>query len=786
MTKLIRFFVDKKLFCMIVFGLLAVASAICIPFVSVNYNDTAYLPKNSSTLQSLNVLYSEYGENGNASLMIKNVNVEQALEYKEKIEKVSGVKNVIWLDDVLSGLLEGVVVQVNESGGRLDEAQAIEYMLILLSQLPDDLEGKTYADILASIDSRYLQDTGFVVFLLALGGSFSDQNVNMGLVKEFRPQLETFYKQNCAFFQIFFTEGDYADTTYKAIEKIRSIDADLYMSGNSAVNYNSRKTVSRETNISMIVAGVVVLIILFLMTKAWWEPVIYLITIGIAVLINMGSNIVLGKISYMTQGVASVLQLALTMDYSIFLLNRYRREKKAGLENNDAMVAAIRHSLSPVSASSLTTIASFVALMFMSYRLGLDIGLVLTKGVIISILSVFLFMPGFILYTDKLIVRSGHKSLKLTFHKLSKVLVKTRFVLPFVVIALMLPCAYFQSQNTFIYGNEASMGSEGSLINEDRKAIEEVFGKQHQMVILLPEEAKEAEYAISLELLSLQNEGVAGVQSLSLVTAAGMEDLLPDVLKNQFIGKTTSRIILNLSLPTEGSEVSALIARIKEILNAQLAEVNVSSGEKYYLVGEAVATEEIKNLVEKDYTIIVYLSMALVGIILVVTFKSAIIPFLLLMVIQGAIYVNMTVPYIMKEPMIFVGYLLVSTILLGATIDYAILFTDNYLGNRRTMNKYDAARHAMSQSARALMTSAGILTFSGLSIQWVTNMPATRLFGSAIYRGGMIAFLCVMVLLPQLLMILDTPIRYTIWKGKERMISNKDATPTDESSTDDQ
>ncbi len=771
---------------MIVFGLLAVASAICIPFVSVNYNDTAYLPKNSSTLQSLNVLYSEYGENGNASLMIKNVNVEQALEYKEKIEKVSGVKNVIWLDDVLSGLLEGVVVQVNESGGRLDEAQAIEYMLILLSQLPDDLEGKTYADILASIDSRYLQDTGFVVFLLALGGSFSDQNVNMGLVKEFRPQLETFYKQNCAFFQIFFTEGDYADTTYKAIEKIRSIDADLYMSGNSAVNYNSRKTVSRETNISMIVAGVVVLIILFLMTKAWWEPVIYLITIGIAVLINMGSNIVLGKISYMTQGVASVLQLALTMDYSIFLLNRYRREKKAGLENNDAMVAAIRHSLSPVSASSLTTIASFVALMFMSYRLGLDIGLVLTKGVIISILSVFLFMPGFILYTDKLIVRSGHKSLKLTFHKLSKVLVKTRFVLPFVVIALMLPCAYFQSQNTFIYGNEASMGSEGSLINEDRKAIEEVFGKQHQMVILLPEEAKEAEYAISLELLSLQNEGVAGVQSLSLVTAAGMEDLLPDVLKNQFIGKTTSRIILNLSLPTEGSEVSALIARIKEILNAQLAEVNVSSGEKYYLVGEAVATEEIKNLVEKDYTIIVYLSMALVGIILVVTFKSAIIPFLLLMVIQGAIYVNMTVPYIMKEPMIFVGYLLVSTILLGATIDYAILFTDNYLGNRRTMNKYDAARHAMSQSARALMTSAGILTFSGLSIQWVTNMPATRLFGSAIYRGGMIAFLCVMVLLPQLLMILDTPIRYTIWKGKERMISNKDATPTDESSTDDQ
>lgn len=786
MTKIIRFVVEKKLFFMILFGVLTIASAICIPFVSVNYNDTAYLPKNSSMMESLEVLYGEYGDGGNASLMLKNVTVAQALDYKAQVEGVSGVRSVLWLDDALSGFLDDVLAAVNESGNSLSKAQAIENMLILLNALPADLEGKTYADILAAIDGKYLEDTGFLVFLLALGGQFSNQNIDMGLMKDFRPQLEAFYKQNCAFFQIFFVEGDYADATYKAIDRIRNIDADLYMTGNSAVNYNSRKTVSRETNTSMILAGAVVLLILFVMTKAWWEPVIYLATIGLAVVINMGTNIFLGSISYMTQGVASVLQLALTMDYSIFLLNRYRREKKAGLENNDAMIAAIKHSLSPISASSLTTIASFIALMFMSYKLGLDIGLVLAKGVVTSLLSVFLFMPGFILFTDKLIVRSGHKSLKLTFRRFSKVLVKTRFVLPFVILALMAPCAYFQSQNSFTYGNEASLGSEGSLIKEDRDAIEEIFGKQHQMVVILPQEAKGEEYGISVDLMGLRDAGVVSVQSLSLVQASGMEEMLPQSLKNQFIGNTTTRIIMNLSIPAEGAETVALIAKVREILNTRLSGVAVSQGAKYYLIGESVATQEIRELVENDYTFITYISLALVGLILIVTFKSAIIPVVLLLVIQGSIYVNMTVPYITKEPIIFVGYLLVSTILLGATIDYAILYTDNYLGNRRTMNKFDAARHAISQSSRALMTSAGILTFAGLSVQFVSNMPATKMFGASVFRGGVVTFFCVMVLLPQLMMLLDTPIRYTTWKGKENMIRNKDATPADDTTTDDQ
>ncbi|HOK82037.1 MAG TPA: MMPL family transporter [Clostridia bacterium] len=762
MEKIIRFIVEKKLLICIIFCVLIAASAACIPFVRVNYDDTSYLPKNSETKQALEYLYDQYGSGGNASIMFDDVDIEGALEYKERLEKIDGIKKVLWLDDVLAGFLDDVVAQMNEEGTAITKAEAIEYLLGTIGVIKLDNRGVNYPRFIGVLLTKFME-----------GG------LSMGLMGEFKPQLEGFYRQDAAFMQIFFTEGDYADATYKAINEIRKMGVSLYMTGNAAVNYNSRKMVSNETMISTIIASSVVLIILFLMTKSYWEPVIYLMTIGSAVIINMGTNIFMGGISYMTQGVASVLQLALTMDYSIFLLNRYRREKKSGLDNNEAMISAIKHSLSPISASSLTTIASFVALMFMSYRLGLDIGLVLTKGVVISMLSVFMFMPALILYTDKLITKSAHKSFRFTFKKLSAGLVKSRYVLPFIIIAIMAPCAYFQSQNLFVYGNEATMGSEGSLIAADREAVEGIFGTQNQMLIILPDGANAKEYDISMKLLELEYMGISSVQSLSLVREAGLEDVLPPVLKNQFIGKSSTRIILSLSIPSEGEQTEKLVDTIRGILDEELKDTEVSGGDKYYLVGEASATMEIKSLVERDYDIITYVSLALVGLVILVSFKSAIIPVILLLVIQGSVYINMTIPYLTKEPIIFVGYLLVSSILLGATIDYAILFTDNYMSNRQTMNKFDSARFAMSQSARALITSAGILTFSGLTLWVISGMPASSLFGAAIFRGGLLAFICVMILLPQLLMLLDTPIRYSTWKGKEKMIRSRDATPMD-------
>lgn len=762
MEKIIRFIVEKKLLICIIFCVLIAASAACIPFVRVNYDDTSYLPKNSETKQALEYLYDQYGSGGNASIMFDDVDIEGALEYKERLEKIDGIKKVLWLDDVLAGFLDDVVAQMNEEGTAITKAEAIEYLLGTIGVIKLDNRGVNYPRFIGVLLTKFME-----------GG------LSMGLMGEFKPQLEGFYRQDAAFMQIFFTEGDYADATYKAINEIRKMGVSLYMTGNAAVNYNSRKMVSNETMISTIIASSVVLIILFLMTKSYWEPVIYLMTIGSAVIINMGTNIFMGGISYMTQGVASVLQLALTMDYSIFLLNRYRREKKSGLDNNEAMISAIKHSLTPISASSLTTIASFVALMFMSYRLGLDIGLVLTKGVVISMLSVFMFMPALILYTDKLITKSAHKSFRFTFKKLSAGLVKSRYVLPFIIIAIMAPCAYFQSQNLFVYGNEATMGSEGSLIAADREAVEGIFGTQNQMLIILPDGANAKEYDISMKLLELEYMGISSVQSLSLVREAGLEDVLPPVLKNQFIGKSSTRIILSLSIPSEGEQTEKLVDTIRGILDEELKDTEVSGGDKYYLVGEASATMEIKSLVERDYDIITYVSLALVGLVILVSFKSAIIPVILLLVIQGSVYINMTIPYLTKEPIIFVGYLLVSSILLGATIDYAILFTDNYMSNRQTMNKFDSARFAMSQSARSLITSAGILTFSGLTLWVISGMPASSLFGAAIFRGGLLAFICVMILLPQLLMLLDTPIRYSTWKGKEKMIRSRDATPMD-------
>ena len=316
-------------------------------------------------------------------------------------------------------------------------------------------------------------------------------------------QLAPFWKQNTgqgigtptgngsALFQVMFTYSDYDDATVDAISQIRKLNIGAHVVGNAAVVANSIEAVQSITMKSMAFAFVVVIVILLLTTNSFWEPVLLLITIGAAILLNMGTNIVMWNgVSYMTQGVASVLQLALTMDYSIYLLNRFKQEKQRGLTSNEAMVEALTRSLSPVSSASLTTVASFVALCFMSYKLGLDMGFVLMKGVIFSLIAVFVFMPTLILMTEKLMYKTAHKTINFSFKRFSKFLIKTRFYIPILILALVVPSYIFQKQNKFTYGQEASLEGPKAQITTDKESMRQVFGEQNQVVVLLPEDAE--------------------------------------------------------------------------------------------------------------------------------------------------------------------------------------------------------------------------------------------------------------------------------------------------------
>ena len=818
MRKISTFIVKQRLWITIVFALCMVASAVGAFFVEVNYADTVYLPSDSSLKQGLDTMYAEFGEGGNATVMLSGADIEEMMAFKSDVESVNGVSSVIWLDDIFLseelGFIRNALDKYNEGvEDPLTDGEAVKYLMHIIDRMEflNDEQKQMIADMnftngesameLLAVLQEGLSETEkgrFLIFMVALQSALptdGSMSFDITMLEDFAPQLEMFYWNDAkrggyALYQISFVESDYASATMTAIGAIRNLKtpegSEVRIIGNAATTYNSIQSVNSETGKSMIVAGIIVVIILLLTTTAYWEPVLLLLTIGAAILLNMGTNGIVGYItgvngiSYMTQGVSSVLLLALTMDYSIYLLHRFKQERRGGVSSEEAMVRALTASFSPVSASSLTTIASFVALMFMSYRLGLDMGLVLAKGVVLSIIAVFFLMPALILYTEKLIDKTEHKTFNMTFQKFSKGLVKSRFYVPFIILALVIPCVYFQAQNEFTYGPEASLGGEGSALYQDKLEIEEVFGKQNQAIVLMPlkyldDGAYElngkrvsTEYMLSMKLMEV--DGVSSVQSYSIIAETGFADMMPEKFLSQFIPATDdpgyTRVVLFLDADEEGEATTALIDDVKGVIAQYTAN-------DAWLLGQSSATLEIKELVNSDYDIITYVSIGLVALILFVTYKSLLIPIILVLVIQGSIYINMAVPYFMRDPLVFVGYMLVSSILLGATIDYAILLTSRYMEHRRTLNKYDAVQHALADSSRTLITSAGILTCAGASIQFVSSLPATQIIGGAVMRGGIASYVMVMVPLPQLLLLLDKAIKVTTWKGKQLMIDNR-------------
>ena len=806
-----RFIVNNKLWITLVFVLLLIGSVVGMFFVEVNYNDSSYLPKDSKVSRGLDAMYGEFGPGGNATVMLSDTTIEQATEFKAYMESIEGVASVIWIDDIFLSEEIGVIknAQYDSSGEKvISDGKAVKFIMHMVDKLSsfteDEMAVISSGDMMALateilpklLDGIDDAESGeFMQFMMGLAPALSmaGSGFDIGALDDFGPQLEMFYSDagkmgKYALFQVSFTGSDYADSTMKAIDTIKATEnVTVSIVGNSATTYNSIQMVGQETTISMIVAGIIVILILLLTTTSYLEPILLLLPIGAAILMNMGTNwlvpMVTGAdgISYITQGVSSVLQLALTMDYCISILHRFKEEKKKGLQSNEAMVEALTASFNPISSASLTTVASFVALMFMNFKLGVDMGFVLMKGTVLSILCVFFLMPALILYTEKLIAKTEHKTFNLSFKKFSKGLVKSRFYVPFIIIALIIPCIFLQAQNSFTYGPEASLGGEQTDLAVDKDKLEKIFGKQNQVILLLPIEYYNNGVELDITYDLMEIEGVSQVQSMSVIDETGFGSMMPEKFKKQFLAKgdesNYSRVVIFLNADEEGDETTAIVNKLNEVADNYLAQYS-DYGEGYVL-GISSSTLEIKELVNADYDIITYVSIALVALIIALTFKSILIPIILVCVIQGSVYVNMAVPYITglisgtEQPLVFIGYMLISSILLGATIDYAILLTDRYMEHRKTMNKYDAVRQALADSSRTLITSAGILVGAGAAVQFVSSLPATAVFGAAIFRGGILSFLFVMVLLPQLLILLDKAIMVTTWKGRKKMIDNK-------------
>jgi len=575
---------------------------------------------------------------------------------------------------------------------------------------------------------------------------------------------ESYYKDGNALFQVTYFENGYSPVTADAIDSIRAMltekvgEERFALGGPQVASKALVETTEREVLVISAVAVVIVLIILLLLTDSWLAPFLYLISIGVAVLINMGSNIFVGRISNVTQSTQAILQMAISMDYSIFLFERFMFERENGASVTEAVKTAVKKSVVSLSGSSLTTIAGFLALWFMDYGIGFDLGRVLVKGIVISLFTIMTLLPVLILFTAPLLEKLRHRSLMPGLEGFARTVLKGRYIFIVLCFLVMVPAFLAQSRNDFLYG-EAGINKEGTEIFDEGKEITDIFGEQNQVVLLVPKGSVASETALADDLGD--KEYVKSLQSIpTLADPAIPREILPGELTDNFASDEYVRMIIMLDVPSESEETFAAVEDLKNTISGYYDE--------YYLAGSSTAIYDIKQVVETDYNTVNTISILSVMFIILIVFRSLSLPFILTFVIEISIWINMSIPYFAGNTLSFVGYLIVSSVQLGATIDYAILLADRYLEYREILPKRDAAMKAVSTSGGSVFTSFLILGTAGLSLGIVSQTAAISELGTLIGRGAFMSGVMVLILLPQLLVIFDPVIMRTTLRGRKK------------------
>lgn len=537
------------------------------------------------------------------------------------------------------------------------------------------------------------------------------------------------------------------DKKVEAIDAVREIIGnDASMSGSAVDSAAAVKLTNNEIKKIMVFVLIIIFIILIITTTSYFEPVLFLITIGVAIMLNRGTNLIMGEISFVTNAAGSVLQLAVSMDYSIFLLDRFAECRREYDSVEDAMRIAVKKSFGSVMSSGLTTVMGFVALIFMKFKIGPDMGIVMAKSIALSLFTVMLFLPSAALISYKLIDRTEHKPFVKPLHALGDIVTKHRRAILAVFVIITIPCYLAQSRNSFTYGQSGIYGA-GTQVGDDTAKIEKVFGKSNLMALMVPLDSQYKEKALSEDLLKMPL--VTSVISYS--QAAGITipvEFLPQDTISDLLSDNHSRLVITIDADTEGSSAFGVVDDIRALAASYY-------GDKYLLVGETVNSYDLKDTVTEDNKIVNMLSILSIALILFLNFKSVSIPVILLMVIESSIWINLAVPYFQDKTLFYIGYLIISSIQLGATVDYAILFADRYIENRAKMSKDDAARRTITDTSLSILTSASILTFAGLMLGFISTNGVISQLGILVGRGAILSCILVLLVLPGLIHLLD-------------------------------
>ncbi len=499
----------------------------------------------------------------------------------------------------------------------------------------------------------------------------------------------------------------------------------------------------------------VALLILMIATKSWFEPVLFMIVIFAGVLLNMGSNIIFKDVSFITQAVASILQLAVSMDYAIFLLHRFSDYREEGHSIEEAMRLAIVKSFAPILSSALTTFFGFLTLVFMRFRIGPDLGIVLAKGVLLSLLSVFLLLPVLAVYTYKIIDKTTHRTLLPSFKGFSRLVVRIGVPVMIAAALIILPAYIGQRSNHFLYG--ARSFPQGSREARDEERLNQHFGENMQMVLLVPKGQWATEEKLAEDLLALpEMKSVVGY-----VTQVGTgipPDLLPDRIISALISDHYSRLILIAESPAESPETYELAERIRDMADQAYPQGGT------HLAGANFVLLDMKTTINQDLVIVNGLAILAIALVIMMAFRSLALPVLLVLTIELSVWVNLAVPYLTGTPLNFIGYLVISTVQLGATVDYGILMAQHYIDHRQLLNRKEAAMKTVQTVAGSIIPPALILAAAGFTLRFVSSISVVSELGSVLGRGALTSLLMVLFLLPNLLRLFDRFIEKTTWR----------------------
>ena len=591
-----------------------------------------------------------------------------------------------------------------------------------------------------------------------------DTLADVSLPKEVLPDdiYDFFNTDNSTMMAVFFDEATSADGSLEAVKEIRSIAGEqCFVSGMSSVVEDIKDLTMQEAPMYVVIAVILTSIILALTMDSFLIPLFFMLSVGMAIIYNMGTNFIQGEISFITEALAAVLQLAVTIDYSIFLWHSYKEEKeKHPGDNKEAMAVAIGKTITSVVSSSITTVAGFLALCFMSYELGMDMGIVMAKGVVIGVICCITVLPSMILVFDKALEKTMHKDLVPSLEKPSKFIIKHHAAFIVLFIVVLIPAIYGQINTNVYYNLTDTLPKDLNSVIANTK-LDEEYNMATTHMLLVDADMKPKEVNSMLDEMG-KVDGVSFSMSLdTLIGPSIPREIVPESVTKILKSDKWQLMLVGSEYKVASDEENAQIDELSKILK--------SYDKDGMLIGEAAATKDLIDITDHDFKVVNIVSIAAIFIIILIALRSVSLPIILVAVIEFAITVNMGVPCFTNTTIPFIASVVIGTIQLGATVDYAILMTTRYKTERNAgKDKHEAVTIALTTSMKSIMVSALGFFASTFGVGVYSSVDMISQLCTLMSRGAIISMITVICILPSMLMLFDKVIINTTMGMKKK------------------